>query len=115
MEKAAKTSPDGKKNMAAEEEDNLGFVEGMEMGDVIQRTSFSPGILSPGPTSLPPIPPSFFSPASDPNSFSFFHDLSPALHGNKNFMENSNFMPSPSSTNFFSPSSIDLFNNFFDL
>ncbi|KAJ0086641.1 hypothetical protein Patl1_08112 [Pistacia atlantica] len=84
----------------------------------IERSSFFPGILSPGPTSLPMISPSFFSPPSDPNSFSnFFHDLSPVLHGNKNFMEGS-FMPSPSS--FLSPHitsptpSIDLFNNFFD-
>ncbi|KAJ0025801.1 hypothetical protein Pint_07968 [Pistacia integerrima] len=92
--------------------------EGIEMDHNIERSSFFPGILSPGPTSLPMISPSFFSPPSDPNSFSnFFHDLSPVLHGNKNFMEGS-FMPSPSS--FLSPHitsptpSIDLFNNFFD-
>jgi hypothetical protein len=78
----------------------------------MERTNLGPGILSPGPASLPPIPPNFFSPASaDPNSVSFFHDLSPILHGNRNFIEGS-FMPSPST--FFSPStpSIDLFNNF---
>ncbi|XP_050365230.1 protein MKS1-like [Argentina anserina] len=74
-----------------------------------QQKSFFPGILSPAPGSLPSIPSNFFSPPAD----SFFHDLSPVLHGNRNFIEGS-FMPSPS--NFFSPTpSIDLFNNFSDL
>ena len=112
-------SPEGKRQQINEE--NFGFVEGIEMNPGVERTSFFPGILSPGPTSLPPISPNFFSPPSDPNSISFFHDLSPVLHGNKNFIEGS-FMPSPSSFNF-SPylitspitPSIDLFNNFFDL
>ncbi|XP_062023519.1 protein MKS1-like [Rosa rugosa] len=77
--------------------------------DVKQQRGLFPGILSPAPGALPPIPSSFFSPAAD----SFFHDLSPVLHGNRNFIEGS-FMPSPS--NFFSPTpSIDLFNNFSDL
>uniref|UniRef100_A0A6M2ETU7 VQ domain-containing protein n=1 Tax=Populus davidiana TaxID=266767 RepID=A0A6M2ETU7_9ROSI len=92
---------------------DVGFVEGiMEIDQVMERTNLGPGILSPGPASLPPIPPNFFSPASaDPNSGSFFHDLSPVLHGNRNFVDGS-FLPSPST--FFSPStpSIDLFNNF---
>ncbi|XWS15239.1 hypothetical protein CRYUN_Cryun35bG0077600 [Craigia yunnanensis] len=112
-------SPEGKRLQNSEE--NFGFVEGIEMNPGIERTSFIPGILSPGPTSLPPISPSFFSPPSDPNSISFFHDLSPVLHGNRNFIEGS-FMPSPSSFSispYFIPSpstpSIDFFNNFFDL
>ncbi|KAJ6930783.1 nuclear speckle RNA-binding protein B-like [Populus alba x Populus x berolinensis] len=92
---------------------DVGFVEGiMEIDQVMERTNLGPGILSPGPASLPPIPPNFFSPASaDPNSGSFFHDLSPVLHGNRNFIDGS-FLPSPST--FFSPStpSVDLFNNF---
>ncbi|GMI77089.1 hypothetical protein like AT1G21326 [Hibiscus trionum] len=116
-----KTKPpaEGKKQQIYEE--NYGFVEGMEMDSGVERASFLPGILSPGPTSLPRISPSFFSPTSDPNSIGFFHDLSPVLHGNRNFIEGS-FMPSPSSFNispYFLPSpstpSIDLFNNFFDL
>ncbi|XP_039065541.1 nuclear speckle RNA-binding protein B-like isoform X2 [Hibiscus syriacus] len=116
-----KTKPpaEGKKQQIHEE--NYGFVEGIEMNPGVERTSFLPGILSPGPTSLPRISPSFFSPPSDPYSIGFFHDLSPALHGNRNFIEGS-FMPSPSSFNispYFIPSpttpSIDLFNNFFDL
>lgn len=77
--------------------------------DVKQQKGLFPGILSPAPGALPPIPSNFFSPPAD----SFFHDLSPVLHGNRNFIEGS-FMPSPS--NFFSPTpSIDLFNNFSDL
>ncbi|KAJ6998048.1 nuclear speckle RNA-binding protein B-like [Populus alba x Populus x berolinensis] len=92
---------------------DVGFVEGiMEIDQVMERTNLGPGILSPGPASLPPIPPNFFSPASaDPNSGSFFHDLSPVLHGNRNFIDGG-FLPSPST--FFSPStpSVDLFNNF---
>ncbi|OMO55361.1 VQ motif-containing protein [Corchorus olitorius] len=113
-------SPEGKNQqiVISEEENNLGFVQGIEMNHGVERTSFLPGILSPGPTSLPPISPNFFSPPSDPNLISFFHDLSPVLHGNKNFIEGS-FMPSPSGFNFSpyipSPSSMDLFNNFFDM
>ncbi|KAJ8762973.1 hypothetical protein K2173_023102 [Erythroxylum novogranatense] len=106
-------SPKEKKQQTTD----VGFVEGVEWSQVIERSSLFPGILSPGPASLPPIPPNFFSPAtSDPNSLNFFHDLSPALHGNRNFIEGT-FMPSPS-TNFFSPhiispnSSMDLFSNF---
>ncbi|KAJ6774106.1 F16F4.1 PROTEIN [Salix purpurea] len=89
----------------------------MEIDRVMERQNLSPGILSPGPASLPPIPPSFFSPVSaDPNSVSFFHDLSPALYGNRNFIEGS-FMASPSTfvsprINYPSSQSIDLFNNF---
>ncbi|XP_022753666.1 nuclear speckle RNA-binding protein B-like [Durio zibethinus] len=112
-------SPEWKKQQISEE--NFGLVQGIEMNPGVERTSFFPGILSPGPTSLPPISPNFFSPPSDPNLFSFFRDLSPVLHGNRNFIEGS-FMPSPSSFNISpfliqSPTtpSIDLFNNFFDL
>jgi len=80
---------------------------------VLERPSMFHGILSPGPSSLSPIPSNFFSPPStDPNMVSFFQDLSPVLHSNRNFMEGTFIMPSPS--NFVSPRtpSIDLFNNF---
>ncbi|XP_054789212.1 protein MKS1-like [Prosopis cineraria] len=92
-----------------------GDVEGIpEAGDAIERPSSTfPGILSPGPAALSPIPASFFSPPStaDQAVGSFLHDLSPAIH--RSFMEGS-FVPSPSY--FISPRtpSIDLFNNFFD-
>lgn len=95
---------------------DVGFVEEIiEMDQVMDRASSFPGILSPGPASLPPVPPNFFSPSPDPNSVGFFHDLSPVLLGNRNFIEGS-FMPSPStfvSPRITSPTpSIDLFNNF---
>ncbi|CAI0625521.1 unnamed protein product [Linum tenue] len=92
-----------------------------------QQGLLPPGILSPGPASLPPISSSFFfSPpssatAADPSSIGFFHDLvSPAgqLQSSRNFLE-SGLLPSPSSfVAGFSPHtnspfpSIDLFNNF---
>ncbi|XP_021898587.1 protein MKS1 [Carica papaya] len=126
VEKISRSSPEGKNKMMMmkiqSNEDDMGLVEGLEIDHVVERTSLFPGILSPGPSSLAPIPQSFFSPPSDPNSmFGFFNDLSPVLHGNKNFMEG-NYMLSP--TNFILPyttsppattPSIDLFNNFFDL
>ncbi|KAI4337931.1 hypothetical protein L6164_016293 [Bauhinia variegata] len=105
-------SPQGNKQQ--HQSVDMGDVEGIEMGQGLERQGMFQGILSPGPSALSPIPSSFFSPATpDPNLVSFFHDLSPVLHGNRNFMEGS-FMPSPS--NFVSPHapSIDLFNNFFD-
>lgn len=116
-----KTKPPAEVKRQQIYEENYGFVQGIEMNPGVERISLFPGILSPGPTSLPRISPNFFSPPSDPNSIAFFHDLSPVLHGNRNFIEGS-FMPSPSSFNispFSIPSpttpSIDLFNNFFDL
>lgn len=83
-------------------------------GRVDRPAGVFPGILSPGPAALSPIPANFFSPPSTaeyPTVGSFLHDLSPALH--RSFMEGS-FVPSPSY--FISPRtpSIDLFNNFFD-
>ncbi|KAI4307161.1 hypothetical protein L6164_030378 [Bauhinia variegata] len=108
-------SPQGKKQQ--HQSVDMGVVmEGIEMGQGLERHGMFQGILSPGPSALSPIPSSFFSPAtSDPSLASFFHDLSPMLHGNRNFMEGS-FIPSPS--NFVSPHnstpSFDLFNNFLD-
>lgn len=79
----------------------------------IERSNIFPGVLSPGPTSLPTISPNFFSPPSDPNLISYYHDFNAVVHGNRNYIEGS-FMPSPSSS-FLSPTpSFDIFNNFFD-
>ncbi|KAK9950040.1 hypothetical protein M0R45_005546 [Rubus argutus] len=73
-----------------------------------------PGILSPAPTTMPPIPSGFFSPAAeDPQNFNWQGVAS----GN-----NLNFMASPSSNSALfstplvspSPSSWDLFNSFLD-
>ncbi|PON82225.1 VQ motif containing protein [Trema orientale] len=85
--------------------DLLGMVEGVELGQF-------PGILSPAPATLPPIPAGFFSPVSDPQTLSMLHDLSPFWHSNS-------FMPSPSALLSAplispSPSSSDIFNNLFD-
>ncbi|XP_010498583.1 PREDICTED: nuclear speckle RNA-binding protein B-like [Camelina sativa] len=70
----------------------------------IERPSFHhAGILSPGPTSLPLISPDFFSTVgpTDPQGYSsFFNDF------------NSIIQSSPSRIQ--SPSSMDVFNNFFD-
>ncbi|KAG2663173.1 hypothetical protein I3760_16G015300 [Carya illinoinensis] len=117
VEKAVK-SPEGNKKQQSGE---VGGMEGIEIAHGVEMVMGSfPGILSPGPASLPPISSNFFSPPSDPSPLSsFFHDLSPVLHGSKNYLEGS-FMPSPST--FVSPRmasspitpSIDLFNNFFD-
>jgi hypothetical protein len=112
----ARDFPEAKKQQVGE----VGSVGGIEMDHQgVERMGPFPGILSPGPASLPPIPSNFFSPPSDPSPFSFLHDLSPVLHGGKNYLEGS-FMLSPS--NFFSPymtspstaPSIDLFPNLFD-
>ncbi|XP_059302466.1 protein MKS1-like [Lycium ferocissimum] len=90
--------------------------EGIEIDREVERSGIlPPGILSPNPASLQPIPSNFFSPPSA----GFFHDLSPVLHNNRNYLEPS-FLPSPS--NFISPRitlspctpSFDLFNNLFD-
>ncbi|KAI3820053.1 hypothetical protein L1987_13909 [Smallanthus sonchifolius] len=100
IEKAAK-SPDGRK--AAQTVDLE--TEGVEM-------SYFPGILSPGPGSLPPIPANYFSPLTN----DFFHGLSPVLHSNRNYnnLEGNNFIPSPTNL-LFSPPNFDLFHTLFDL
>ncbi|XP_057973787.1 nuclear speckle RNA-binding protein B-like [Malania oleifera] len=115
IEKAKLSTPEGKNSKG-------GVVEGLlEIGGSgVERSGLLPGILSPGPASLQPIPANFFSPLSDPNALGFLADLSPVVVDNnrKYHIEGggyNNFMPSPSS-NFFSPNlSMDLFNNFFDL
>lgn len=70
---------------------------------VIERPSFyHGGILSPGPTSLPSISPGFFSSVgpTDPQGLSsFFNDFNSILQASPTIQ---------------SPSSMDLFNNFFD-
>lgn len=128
MEKAM--SPLGKKQQQQQQivapitsftSDVISDMEGIEqtqlMNHGVERGNMMfQGILSPGPASLSPIPSNFFSPpSSDPNMFNnFLHDLSPALHSGRNFMEGgANFLlPSPSK--FVSPitPSIDLFNYF---
>lgn len=70
--------------------------------DQIERTETIPGILSPGPLSLQPIPPMLFSPPSDPNPLSFLQDLSdpavPYSNKNPNFSDLSGFLQSPTAS-----------------
>ncbi|KAK7293454.1 hypothetical protein RJT34_16320 [Clitoria ternatea] len=86
------------------------------MGHEVERPNMYHGILSPVTQSLSPIPSNFLSsPSMNPNMVSFFQDLSPGFHSNRNFMEGS-FMIMPSASSFISPhpTSVDLFNNFSD-
>ncbi|XAR73201.1 hypothetical protein NMG60_11007098 [Bertholletia excelsa] len=95
-----RTSPK-ERELAARNDDLLtDLVEGVELGQI-------PGILSPAPTTLPPISAEIFSVAPDP-------DPNYTMAANM-------FMPSPSSLfssplPMFSPSptTVDLFNLFFD-
>ncbi|KAI3807499.1 hypothetical protein L1987_23429 [Smallanthus sonchifolius] len=106
IENAAK-SPEGRKPLPT---GDLATLEGVEISNF-------PGILSPAPGSLPPIPPNFFSPLTN----DFFHDLSPVLLSNRNynFMEGNNFITSPTnllSSHIISPTTpnLDLFHSLFD-
>ncbi|XP_028806843.1 nuclear speckle RNA-binding protein B-like [Neltuma alba] len=105
----ARSSP---KNKLQHSNADVGFAEGTEINGT--TTSMSHGILSPGPTSLSPIPSSFFSPpsTSEPGVVSLFHDVNPVLHSSRNFTEGGGFIPSPSNY-FVSPRTIDLFNTLF--
>ncbi|CAI9754407.1 unnamed protein product [Fraxinus pennsylvanica] len=108
-------SPEGRK---LQRDFDMDMFEGMEISAEFERPSgHFPGILSPNPASLPPIPPNFFSPPSDPNPLGFFHDFSPVLHSNKNYLDCS-LLPSPStfvSSHIPSPNTLDLFNVLFEL
>ncbi|KAK8958397.1 Protein MKS1 [Platanthera guangdongensis] len=52
----------------------------LDLGQLeMDRSTTNPGILSPVPSSLPPVSPGFFSPSYlDPSFLGFLHDLSPA-------------------------------------
>ncbi|XP_019152647.1 PREDICTED: protein MKS1-like [Ipomoea nil] len=93
-------------------------------GSDADRPGFFPADLTPNPASLPPISSNnnFFSPPSDQNLLGFFPaDLSPLVHSNKNNLETSLMIASPSpffiSPRIISPgtSSLDLLSNLFDL
>lgn len=111
IEKARSTATEEEKKPQKGE---VVVVEGVESR--VERTgSQFPGILSPGPGSLQPIPAGFFSPSTDPNSLGFFQDLSPGLFGNRNYAEEGNGSSFMSPSTFFSPTPyLDLFNNFSD-
>ncbi|KAJ9675212.1 hypothetical protein PVL29_024240 [Vitis rotundifolia] len=94
IEKTKVSAEEEKKKKKMQSSGDVDVVEGIEIGGGVERSGFFPGILSPGPSSLPAISPNFFSPGFDPYSLNIFHDFSPAVHGNKNYIEGS-FMPSP--------------------
>ncbi|KAK3009673.1 hypothetical protein RJ639_014021 [Escallonia herrerae] len=100
IERTSPSERDRDRDKAAE---LMGMVEGLELGQ-------NPGILSPAPATLPPVPAGLFWPGSDRQALSWLQDMSP--FGNM-------FMPSPStllSTPMVSPSpsSFDLLHQFLD-
>lgn len=114
-----KNSLDGRKTGRGGEQE-AEMVQGIEIDSIIQRTNQFPGILSPNPNALPPIPPNFFTTTSDNNPLNYFHDLSPVLHSSRNYLENNFLLPSPSNfisphINTPSPNTLDLFHSLFDL
>ncbi|XP_071717385.1 protein MKS1-like [Rutidosis leptorrhynchoides] len=119
IENAVK-SPDGRRQLLHPQQPITVTGDFATDNDGIEMGYLPPGILSPAPGLLPPIPPNFFSPVQN----DFFHDLSPVLHSNgRNFynsiMEANNFMPSPTnlSSHLISPTTpnLDLFHSLFDL
>ena len=85
--------------------------EEVEVVEIMGQAATHPGILSPAPATLAPIPDGFFSPLIEPQCYSLMHEFSPLWHNT--------FMASPSGL--FSaplvspsPSSMDLFNHFMD-
>ncbi|XP_061345257.1 protein MKS1 [Gastrolobium bilobum] len=66
-----KTSPSEKERVHSGDDDLMAWLlEGVEVGQF-------PGILSPAPATLPPIPSGYFSPVTDPQTMSFLQELSP--------------------------------------
>ncbi|KAK9073112.1 hypothetical protein SSX86_007435 [Deinandra increscens subsp. villosa] len=111
IEKAAK-SPEVRKAPVTGDVALAAAVEGVENN--FFSPSYLPGILSPAPGSLPPIPPNFFSPITN----DFFHDLSP-VNRSYMYMDGNNFIPSPTnllSSHIISPTTpnMDLFHSLFD-
>ncbi|XP_052204054.1 protein MKS1-like [Diospyros lotus] len=111
-----RTSP---KDQRERDRGELANIDVMVTADDEVEVGKNPGILSPGPASLPPIPPGLFSPESfNHNGNSLLHDLSPSQSPFN--LWNNVFLPSPNSNLFWtpmvspSPSSFDLLNRLFD-
>ncbi|KAJ4964915.1 hypothetical protein NE237_016764 [Protea cynaroides] len=108
-----------RKGRVVEVVEGLDDINGVGVSTTVERTCLFPGILSPVPSSLPPISPNFFfspTPNNHNSSLAFLQDLSPIFHGNRNFIEGT-FVPSPtaflSSVPLISPTPfMDLFNQF---
>ncbi|KAK4781009.1 hypothetical protein SAY87_017115 [Trapa incisa] len=85
-------------SVSISDEDIMSILEELELGQI-------PGILSPAPATLPPLPAAFFSPAVEPQqSTSFLQDLSPFWHSPSSALFSAPIIFSPH------PSSVDLFN-----
>ncbi|KAM7513779.1 hypothetical protein LguiA_003909 [Lonicera macranthoides] len=102
-----RTSPSEREKERERNMEIMNMVEGLDMG-------FIPGILSPAPATLAPVPTGFFSPEFDPHTLSWLNDLSPSIYNTNNVFV-------PSSPNLFSapivspsPSSYDLLSRFLD-
>ena len=83
----------------------MGLVEGVEVGQI-------PGILSPAPATLPPIPPGFFSPAPDPQTLSVLQDLNYFLQGSGFISSPSNLLSAPIISPTLSPDFLSQFLDF---
>ncbi|RAL48146.1 hypothetical protein DM860_005570 [Cuscuta australis] len=120
---AARTRQGERRDVAATVGEGVGIV-----GGEVERSGYFPGVLSPNPASLPPIPSGLFAQPSDHQTpiGAFLTDLiSPPvlLPGTRNYPDGGVFTPSPSFlNNFISPRfilspgtpSFDLFNNLLD-
>ncbi|KAJ9177785.1 hypothetical protein P3X46_012958 [Hevea brasiliensis] len=97
-----KASPRERSSTSIEERNDLmDMLEGVEIGQI-------PGILSPAPAMLSPVPSGFFSPVTDPK---FFYDMSSPYGSNSFIYSPSGLLSAP----MFSPlPSPDIFNLFMD-
>ena len=80
-----------------------------EVVEILSQASTHPGILSPSPSTLLPIPDGFFSLVKEPQSFLLKHELSPLWH-NPFMACTSGLFSAPLISP--SPSCMDLFNLF---
>ena len=81
-----------------------------EVVEILSQASTHPGILSPSPSTLLPIPDGFFSLVKEPQSFLLKHELSPLWH-NPFMACTSGLFSAPLISP--SPSCMDLFNLFY--
>ena len=88
--------------------------EEVEVVEILGQAATHPGILSPTPATLAPIPDGFFSPLIQPQGYSLIHELSPLWH-NMVMASSSGLFSAPLVSPSPSPSSMDLFNHFMDL
>nr|POE67718.1 disease resistance protein rps2 [Quercus suber] len=81
-----------------------------EVAEILSNASTHPGVLSPSPSTLLPIPDGVFSPVIEPQSYLVKHELSPLWH-NAFMASTSGLFSAPLISP--SPSCMDLFNLFY--